>query len=181
MHGQGNTFFHESLNKKSNQINTAQIEDEMVKLILRIANHWTRAGYKEKTTGLFQALLELNLYSPNFPGSYSLEDRLATFEPFWESGYPRIGEDHALGWATIAKTKHNASNNDTEIYNPNNDDFEDNLIQSYMKQQAQISKESHESDSDENSDNKSGEPRLWLKLELERERRHWRPWRSQGR
>ena len=183
MHGQGSAFFHESSNKSSCRINTAQIEDEMVKLILRIANHWTRAGYKEKSIGLFQALVELNLYSPNFPGSYSLEDRLATFEPFWESGFPRIGEDNALGWETIARSKHMANINDTEVYNPNNDDIEDNLIQSYIRQQTtkQNNIECKESDSDENYDNKSGEPRLWLKLELERERRHWRPWRSQGK
>ena len=76
-----------------------------------------------------------------------------------------------------------ANINDTEVYNPNNDDIEDSLIQSYIRQLTtkQNNIECKESDSDENYDNKSGEPRLWLKLELERERRHWRPWRSQGK
>jgi hypothetical protein len=43
--------------------------------------------------------------TPSFPGYYSLEDRLATFESFWESGVARFGEENAQGWAQVIKNK----------------------------------------------------------------------------
>ena len=181
MHGQGSTFINESFKKSSGYINSSEIEDEMVKLIIRIANHWTRAGYMEKTIALFQALLELNLYSPDFPGSYSLEDRLATFEPFWESGSPRIGDRNAVGWANVSRTKYSSNFYEPEHdCEPRSDDFEDNLIQNYVTEQAKIQNTETNEDG-EDFDSRSGEPRLWLRLEVERERKHWRPWRSHGK
>ena len=134
MHGQGNQHFYEFSNSNFEQINGTQIENEMVSLLIRLANLWSRAGYREKTIALFQALVELNLFSPQFPGSYSLEDRLATFEPFWESGAPRFAEDDAVGWAMVARNRHSIGQNETSqcFSNPNNDEIEDKLIQEYL-------------------------------------------------
>ena len=189
MHGQGNKNFYESSNSNCDPINTPQIEVEMVKLLIRLANLWSRAGYREKTTALFQALMELNLFAPEFPGSYSLEDRLATFEPFWESGFPRFGEAGALGWAIIARNKvGNSVVEDAEINesfsNPNNNYIEDKLIQEYLTTKTSMQPlvpTTDDEDNDIDFDEKSGEPRLWLMLELERERRQWCPWRSRGK
>ena len=58
-------------------------------------------------------MAELNFFSPEFPGYYSLEDRLAMFEPFWESGVPRFGEPGVVGWATVMKKKDNVINQDS--------------------------------------------------------------------
>ena len=184
MHGQGSKNFSES-QQNDNQTSTQQIEDEIVNLTINVANHWTRAGYREKAIALFQATIELNLFSPNFPGSYSLEDRLATFEPFWESGVPRFGEDGALGFSTITENKRKNNICDTEMSescnNPNNDAWEDKLIQQHNLTKSTAKNlllNDEENEVDYNK--KSGEARLWLRLELERERRHWLPWRSQG-
>merc|ERR1719510_957141 len=165
------------------QASSMEIENEIVNLILRLANLWTRAGYREKTIALFQALVELNLFSPKFPGAYSLEDRLATFEPFWESGFPRFGEVGALGWAKVAGNKTGNSGECNEIYsNPNNNAIEDKLIQGYLMEKNSRPNIVPNNDEDEiDCDEKSGESLLWLKLELERERKHWSPWRSRGK
>ena len=189
MYGEGSKNFLQPSSPNDEQISTLQIEDEMVKLLLRLSNFWVRAGYREKSIALFQALIELNLYSPDFPGSYSLEDRLALFEPFWESGYPRFGESNSLGWATIAKNKLRSNNLEefeiTECYhNPHNNETEDKLIQDYFvsKTNEQILvQDIGEKESDTENEGKCGEPRLWLMLELERERKHWCPWRSRGK
>ena len=182
MHGQGHQQFYELSNSNLGQISGKQIENEMVSLLIRLANLWSRAGYREKTIALFQALVELNLFSPQFPGSYSLEDRLATFEPFWESGAPRFAENGAVGWAMVTRNRHSIGQNETteSFSNPNNDEIEDKLIQEYLHVHKGC-EEQKTGDSDDEYDERSREPRLWLRLELERERRHWCPWRSLGK
>ena len=67
---QGNTYGAEQ----------ARLENEMVDMVSRLARFWSRAGYTERAVALFQALLEINFRAPEFPGFYSLEDKLALFE-----------------------------------------------------------------------------------------------------
>ena len=118
-------------------IDVPSLEDEMVNMLVRLAHLWAGAGYTERAVGLFQALLELNFRSPDFPGFYSLEDRLALFEPFWESAAPRMGEFGAIGWKAVMKVKTGGSGgddvvneafasmfDDEEFDNPNNDEIE---------------------------------------------------------
>ena len=188
MHERGTINFVHPTSENITQASSMEIENEIVNLILRLANLWTRAGYREKVIALFQALVELNLFSPNFPGSYSLEDRLATFEPFWESGLPRFGEMGAVGWAVISKNKNGMANfNDSDMAesyrNPNNDDVEDDLIQEFRSNKEDKSNmEKYDSGEDDNEYNQNcGVVGLWLRLELERERRQWFPWRSRGK
>ena len=47
-----------------------------------------------------QALLEFNLFSPEFssPGGSDFDDAVSLLEPVWERGFPRVGEDGAQGW-----------------------------------------------------------------------------------
>ena len=47
-----------------------------------------------------QALLEFNLFSPEFssPGGSDFDDAVSLLEPVWERGCPRVGEDGAQGW-----------------------------------------------------------------------------------
>ena len=183
MHSQGNQNFSGT---SSQNYSMSQIEDEMVSLLVRQANLWTRAGYREKAIALFQATMELNLFSPAFPGSYSLEDRLATFEPFWESSVPRFGEVEAQGWATVILNKDKArmddEHTDDNVAHDNNA-IEDQLIETYLRGLENADKNEKEKgeDEDEEYDEKAGEPGLWLRMELEREKRHWAPWRSQGK
>ena len=61
--------------------------------------------YRERSVALFQALMELNVNAPEFPGYFSSQDKLATFERFWESSVPRFGEANAPGWSKAPKDK----------------------------------------------------------------------------
>ena len=144
------------------------LENQIANLVVRMCHLWARAGYRERAVALFQANIEINLFSPLFPGYYSLEDRLAMFEPFWESGVPRFGEPGAKGWAYVHKNKDNieaikaeaAADGGGDNLDKAGRDEEDQLISSFGGQVDEV--------------------QLWLKLEVLREHRHWLPWRERG-
>ena len=82
----------------------------------------------------------------------------------------------------VLRTKHSSNCYETEYdCEAKSDDFEDKLIQNYVIEQAKIQNPETNEDEGEDFDSRSGEPRLWLRLEIERERKHWRPWRSHGK
>ncbi len=135
------------------------LEHQMRFILVGLCHFLARAGFREKGVALFQAMMELNLFSPEFPGYYSLDDRLALFEPFWESGAPRFGEPGVAGWKTVMKDKQ-ASAAAAEDFMEQMASREEDLLQ--LQKTGQLV--------DKNV--------LWLELELERERRHWLPWRS---
>lgn len=57
-------------------------------------------GYMERGVAIYQALLELNCFSPSSMGWL---ERVGLFEEFWENEYPRFGDDGAQGWTqTVA-------------------------------------------------------------------------------
>ena len=133
------------------------LEEQMSHLLVRLWHLWARAGYREKSVALFQALVEINLNAPAFPGYFSSQDKLATFEPFWEASVPRFGEKRALGWSKFAKEhvmKEELEGGD-EGYNPIEE--EDNLVAEFGGKVDNL--------------------QLWLKLELLREAKHYLPYR----
>ena len=134
-------------------------EDEIIVATVNLCNFLARAGFREKGTAIWQASLELNLFAPDFPGYYSLDDKLATFEQFWESAVPRFGEPGALGFANVMRRRKEVVGDD------DNDGLEDN-------------KSAWEDDLIDQAGNLVRRNRLWLELELGRERRHWCPFRS---
>ncbi len=136
------------------------LEDQMRVILADLCHFLASAGFREKGLALFQAMVEFNLFSPDFPGYYALEDKLALFEPFWESGVPRFGEVRMQGWATVIKNKEKAAE---EAIGTRRATDQENPWEDEMLSQA-----------GELVDRKS----LWLELELNRERRHWSPWRS---
>ena len=131
-------------------------EDEIVVATVNLCNFLARAGFREKGTALWQASVELNLFAPDFPGHYSLEDKLATFEQFWESAVPRFGEPGAQGFAHVMRRRNEVAEEDG--VDDNKSAWEDDLI--------------------DRAGNLVRRNRLWLELELGRERRHWCPFRS---
>ncbi|KAG7010008.1 DNA repair and recombination protein [Physcia stellaris] len=79
-----------------------------VHVVLRLTLFSREAGYPERAVATWQALLEYEIYRP----SSFLTQRMASendhekalltsFEIFWESEVPRIGDDGALGWASF--------------------------------------------------------------------------------
>lgn len=131
------------------------LEAHMLEILSQLAHFLAKAGFREKAVGLFQAMIELNLFSPDFPGYYSLEDRLALFEPFWDSGVARFGEPGVVGWRKVMENKTNMANPESHAQSS---EIEDQIL--------------HE------AGNRVAQTRLWLEFEKARERRHWCPWRS---
>lgn len=133
------------------------LEEQMSHLLVRLWHLWARAGYREKSVALFQALVEINLNAPAFPGYFSSQDKLATFEPFWEASVPRFGEKRALGWSKFAKehVMEEELEGGDEGNNPTEE--EDNLVAEFGGKVDNV--------------------QLWLKLELLREAKHYLPYR----
>ena len=154
------------------------LEQELVS-ILSSYSHFLRAvGQTERAIAVFQALIEFNLFTPTLLTSemsvqvlncdlYSdsiamkltsvlSKDCTTLFEPFWDSGCPRFGEDGAVGWSQVMVNKNaiNAKTNSGEI-------------QSFL-------------DTEENKivSEKCDKSVVWLKFELLRQRFHWLPARD---
>lgn len=76
------------------------VEEAMLSIFLNLCYFLYFAGHTEKAIANFQALVEFNFHCPDELKSLSvsLGDKIKYFEPFWDSGVPRFGEDGAKGW-----------------------------------------------------------------------------------
>ena len=79
-----------------------------VHVVLRLTLFSREAGFPERAVATWQALLEYEIYRPSsfltkrMTSENDHEKALLTsFEIFWESEVPRIGDDGALGWASF--------------------------------------------------------------------------------
>jgi hypothetical protein len=60
----------------------------------------------ERGVGLYQALMELNFNCPDeVPDTFSLDDRLAIFEQFWDCAAPRFGDEGSVGWKNALRCR----------------------------------------------------------------------------
>ena len=84
----------------------AEQEGSLIKiyLLLRMTTCIREAGFVEQAVAIWQVLLEFNFLRPANAAS---AEAMKSFEVFWESETPRIGEKDARGWA--AYTTGNAS------------------------------------------------------------------------
>ena len=64
------------------------------------------AGQSERAVACYQALIEYNLCCPPnvATSAEGYKQRIAFFEPFWDSGAPRLGEEGAVGWRQWMET-----------------------------------------------------------------------------
>lgn len=62
-------------------------------------------GYTEKAIAIYQALIEFNLFCKSDVESLAVNEKIVCFEPFWDSGAPRIGEKDAIGWTDTVQQK----------------------------------------------------------------------------
>ncbi len=75
-------------------------------ILLRLTFFMRESGYVEHAVGLWQGILEFNFFRPRQfdvladtgREEGSLTDPVSSFEEFWESEVPRIGEEGAKGW-----------------------------------------------------------------------------------
>ena len=72
--------------------------------------------------------------SPDFDvcGNYSVDDRLSLFEPLWDSGVRRVGQDGARGWGVELQERvgQQAASDMEEQVQTNSQQLEDDLIAS---------------------------------------------------
>ncbi|KAJ4360216.1 uncharacterized protein N0V89_000776 [Didymosphaeria variabile] len=79
---------------KTMQMSTTAIDPDLsLYIFCRLTSLIHQAGYQEIALAIWQALLEYHALAPTDPPR-----SLQTFEEFWESEAPRIGEDNAKGW-----------------------------------------------------------------------------------
>ncbi|KAG8747264.1 hypothetical protein FRC10_001880 [Ceratobasidium sp. 414] len=81
---------------------TEGLEMQRLRIFWRACVWLRQAGYVERAMAAVQAQIEMTFFPPqNRPVTFS--DTLTMFEEFWDSEVPRIGEEHAQGWATWAE------------------------------------------------------------------------------
>ena len=74
-------------------------------VLLRLTLFMREAGYSEHATAIWQSILEFNMFRPRrYRGRdgqdvwTSSPDAMKSFEDFWESEVPRIGDEDSRGW-----------------------------------------------------------------------------------
>ncbi|KAH0556828.1 hypothetical protein GP486_005384 [Trichoglossum hirsutum] len=86
-----------------------ELEGILIYVLLRGTLFVREAGFVENAIAIWQALLEFHHFIPaeitatNLTGKRGQEVLLSSFEKFWESEVPRIGEDSAEGWDTFVR------------------------------------------------------------------------------
>ncbi|KAF5374821.1 hypothetical protein D9758_000403 [Tetrapyrgos nigripes] len=70
-----------------------------VRVFWRVAVACQQAGYPERATAMFQAQAELLFEMHRSSYGLPFENCLDSFEEFWESESPRVGEPGSKGWA----------------------------------------------------------------------------------
>lgn len=66
-------------------------------ILLRTTTFMSQSGYLERATAIWQSLLEFTFYRPR---QLELSKEQSSFQEFWESEVPRIGEAGAAGWGS---------------------------------------------------------------------------------
>lgn len=77
---------------------------QLLYVLLRLTIFTRESGYSELAVAIWQGVLEFNFFAP--PSLSSHKERVASFEEFWESEVPRIGDDDACGWRHFVENTH---------------------------------------------------------------------------
>nr|KAK5450986.1 snoRNA-binding rRNA-processing protein utp10 [Exophiala xenobiotica] len=77
-------------------------ESGCIYLLLRLTLLLWQAGFTERAVGVWQAMLEYNIFRPErlLPA-----DLMPSFEQFWASEVARVGEEGATGWGSNASAE----------------------------------------------------------------------------
>eukprot|EP01133_Synstelium_polycarpum_P004076 gene4076-4748_t len=87
------------------QSRVSAVERALLVLVAQWARFERQAGYSERAVGLYQALIEFNVFMPPSLASQPHTALLRGFRAFWEADVPRVGESDALGWhQTLVQT-----------------------------------------------------------------------------
>ncbi|XP_017669347.1 PREDICTED: protein NRDE2 homolog isoform X3 [Lepidothrix coronata] len=131
-------------------------EEAMLAIFIQQCHFLRQAGHSEKAVSLFQALIDFTFFKPDSVKDLPTRGQVEFFEPFWDSGEPRIGEKGARGWKAWMHQQEKGG------WVALKDDDEDD----------------EEIDEDQEIKDKTlPKWHIWLDIEYAREARHWLPWR----
>uniref|UniRef100_A0A8C1WRH9 NRDE-2, necessary for RNA interference, domain containing n=1 Tax=Cyprinus carpio TaxID=7962 RepID=A0A8C1WRH9_CYPCA len=131
-------------------------QEDLLDIFLQQCHFLRQAGHTEKAVCLFQALLDFTFFKPDSVKDLPTRQQVDFFEPFWDSGEPRVGERGARGWkAWMLQQERGGWVIPSE---PDDDDEE-------------------EQDDAEIKDKTWPKWKIWLDVEASREANHWLPWR----
>ncbi|TPX33051.1 hypothetical protein SeLEV6574_g08419, partial [Synchytrium endobioticum] len=66
--------------------------------LTRVCYFLAQSGYTERAIACFQAMLEMTCFPPEAVTNASFTQMMLSFEDFWESEVPRVGDEGAKGW-----------------------------------------------------------------------------------
>ncbi|XP_072546289.1 nuclear exosome regulator NRDE2 [Salminus brasiliensis] len=133
------------------------VSDAVGEIFLLQCHFLRQAGHSEKAVSLFQALLDFTFYKPDSVTHVNTRQQVEFFEPFWDSGEPRVGERGARGWRAWMLQQERGG----WVVPPEPEEDEDDEDQ----------------DECEIRDKTQPKWRIWLDVETTREANHWLPWR----
>lgn len=90
---------------------------QIIYVFLRLTSFLADAGFAELASAAWQASLELNLSRPSTVIQTDSEIP-ASFQEYWESEIPRLGEDNWRGWATFVTDVAAQEPPDPSVSNP---------------------------------------------------------------
>ncbi|XP_050990068.1 nuclear exosome regulator NRDE2 [Labeo rohita] len=131
-------------------------QEDLLDIFLQQCHFLRQAGHTEKAVCLFQALLDFTFFKPDSVKGLPTRQQVDFFEPFWDSGEPRIGERGARGWKAWMLQQERGG----WVIPPEPDDEDE-----------------EEQDDSEIKDKTWPKWKIWLDVEASREANHWLPWR----
>lgn len=139
---------------QTHRADTHLLESDMIDIFYDYCCFLRNVGLTERCVASFQAMVEFNFNAPRFLDIYfhPLSEWITYFEPYWDCGDPRIGENHSSGWAKIMHSKQTNRIPDDPIITQKLNQFEDEAYQKYKS-----------------------EGQIWFHIENEREHYHWLP------
>lgn len=91
-----------AVSANESQSDRLRIYEEMIYVFLRATRFISDAGYIERATAAWQATLEMTFARPPTPENAGAQVP-SSFQDFWESEVPRMGEESAQGWAAFER------------------------------------------------------------------------------
>ena len=147
-------------------------EESLLALFVHLCYFLTQVGHTEKAIAAMQAMVEFNFFVPEELSRKmtNSKEKLEFFEPFWDSGVPRFGEDGAEGWRSWLDSQNTSehisqSNSSRLLLEEAFEPAEEMTTEEETQEELSLLKE---------ADLISG----WVALERYREKMHFLPWKS---
>jgi len=150
------SLLEQKVESKEEGASVLELEQGILDIVEQGALLLLQSGHSEKAVAIYQGMLELNLFSPTFPGpGYTVADKLSLLEPIWDSGVARVGEAGARGWGEELQDRIAQGNREVEVGGPGNEEWEGSVLAQEAAAGA-----------------------VWLQLEVGREKEQFFPWRQ---